>query len=121
MPADDNVSTSTPASPAPYSSFQPVQRTCPECSRNFETKSRTKLFCSNAHKTAFHNRCGARGKVLIPLAMAWRGGRGSTDSAKMAFTKMNTKLDEWNAEDCQAGRMPMREFVEQGFKRWQRR
>jgi hypothetical protein len=59
--------------------------------------------------------------VLIPLAMAWRGGRGSGDTAKRAFMLMSTKLDEWNAEDRKAGRSPMLDFVERGFARFQRR
>lgn len=111
----------TPASPIPYATYRPTSRTCPECGQTFETKSRTKLFCFNAHKLAFHNRCGARGKVLIPLAMAWRGGRGSGDTAKRAFMLMSTKLDEWNLEDRAAGRTPMLSFVEKGFDRFQRR
>jgi hypothetical protein len=53
--------------------------------------------------------------------MAWRGGRGSGDTAKRAFMLMSTKLDEWNAEDRKAGRSPMLDFVERGFARFQRR
>ena len=120
MVADELENTPTSRPPAPYSTYQAVTRSCPECGRDFETKSRTKLFCSNAHKLTFHNRCAARGKVIIPLAMAWRGGRGAGDTAKRAFMKMNSKLDEWNAEDRQAKRMPMIEFVEKGFANFQR-
>lgn len=111
----------TPSPFVPYATYAPTQRTCPECGQSFETKSRTKLFCSSAHKLAFHNRCAARGKVIIPLAMAWRGGRGAGDTAKRAFMRMSTLLDGWNAEDRAAGRAPMLDFVERGFERWQRR
>ena len=110
----------TPA-PLPYSTYPDVKRTCPECGNEFETKHRKALFCSASHKLAFHNRCAARGKVLIPLALAWRGGRGSGDTAKRSFMRMSTLLDEWNAEDRAAGRTPMLAFVEAGFERWQRR
>jgi hypothetical protein len=34
---------------------------------------------------------------------------------------MNKRLDEWNAEDLEAGRMSMAEFVERGFAKWHRR
>lgn len=121
MTTDTAENTPTPSSPAPYSKFPPVKRTCAECSVAFETKSRTKLFCSPAHKLIFHNRNAARGKVLAPLAMAWRGRRGGDDVAKRAFQQMNKRLDEWNAEDREAGRMSMAEFVERGFARWHRR
>lgn len=121
MTADTAENASTPGSPAPYSKFSPVERTCPECGVAFETKSRTKLFCLPAHKLIFHNRNAARGKVLTPLAMAWRGRRGGDDTAKLAFRRMNTLLDEWNAEDLKAGRMLMAEFVERGFAKWHRR
>lgn len=121
MTADTAENAPTPSSPVPYANYTPVKRTCAECGVSFETKSRTKLFCSPAHKLIFHNRNAARGKVLTPLAMAWRGKRGGTDMAKLAFQQMNKRLDEWNAEDLAAGRMSMAEFVERGFVKWHRR
>lgn len=121
MTAADPEPVLTPDPPAPYSTFSLISRTCPECGTEFQTKSRAKLFCLPEHKLRFHNRCAARGKVLIPLAMAWRHGRGSGDTAKLAFTRMNSLLDEYNAEDLKAGRPRMIDFVESGFARWQRR
>ncbi len=121
MTANLAENASTPSPPAPYANYSPVKRTCAECGASFETKSRTKLFCSQAHKLRFHNRNAARGKVLTPLAMAWRGRRGGDDTAKLAFKRMNTLCDEWNSEDNKAGRMSMAEFVERGHARWHRR
>lgn len=121
MTTDKPEVTPTPSPPAPYTNYTPVKRTCAECSIEFETKSRIRLFCSKAHKLKFHNRNAARGKVLTPLAMAWRGKRGSGDTAKIAFRQMNQRLDEWNADDIKAKRMPMADFVERGFARWHRR
>lgn len=102
--------------PAPYSRYAgQAKRVCPECNQPFETQNRKRSFCSDAHKLAFHNRCGARGKVLIPLAMAWRTKRGSGDTAKKALAELCRVLDGFAAEDRAAGRMRMADYVERGF------
>lgn len=102
--------------PAPYTRhFRPTQRVCAECNQPFETQNRKQLFCSHAHKLTFHNRCTARGKVLIPLAMAWRTKRGSGATAKKALSEMCRLLDSFAAEDREAGRMRMADYVERGF------
>lgn len=121
MTADTAENAPTPTPSLPYAKFSPIKRTCAECGTEFETKSRAQLFCSKPHKLRFHNRNAARGKVLTPLAMAWRGRRGGDETAKLAFKRMNTLLDEWNVEDLKAKRMSMAEFVERGFARWHRR
>lgn len=124
MTADTAENAPTPSSPAPYAKYPPIKRTCAECGTEFETKSRTKLFCSSAHKLAVHNRNAARGKVLVPLAMAWEGGGGGSnrsETAKRAFRLFTAKLAELNAEDKKAGRMSMHDFVERGFAMWHRR
>lgn len=102
--------------PVPYSRYSgQAKRVCPECNQPFETQNRKRLFCSDAHKLAFHNRCAARGKVLIPLAMAWRKKRGSGDTAKKAMAEMCRVLDGFASEDREAGRMRMADYVERGF------
>ncbi len=101
----------------PYSRYnQPVTRTCPECSAPFDAMHRKRTFCCPAHKLAFHNRCAARGKVLIPLAMAWCTKRGSGDTAKRAFRELCRALDAFAAEDRKAGRAPMSDYVELGYR-----
>ncbi len=102
--------------PAPYSRYTgQAKRICPECNQPFATQNRKRLFCSDAHKLAFHNRCAARGKVLIPLAMAWRTKRGGGGTAKKALAEMCRLLDRYAAEDREAGRMRAVDYVERGF------
>lgn len=105
----------------PYSRYgKPVERTCPECNTTFEAVHRKKTFCCDAHKHAFHNRCAARGKTLIPLAMAWRTKRGSGDTAKLSFRKLCRLLDDFAAEDRQAGRGNMSDYIAAGYLRGHR-
>lgn len=112
----ETVDTAPMRPAAPYSRhFKPVERTCPECNQPFQAVNRTRLFCRPEHKLAFHNRCAARGKVLIPLAMAWRTKRGSGDTAKRAMSEMCRLLDSFAAEDRAAGRMGMTDYVGRGF------
>lgn len=66
-----------------------------------------KAFCEPACRTAFHNRMSKRGRVAMPLALAWRGKRGSGDTAKAAFRELCELLDHYNAEDRKAGRPSM--------------
>lgn len=101
---------------APYSRhYRPVERTCAECNQPFQALNRKRLFCCPEHKLAFHNRCATRGKVLIPLAMAWRTKREGGGTAKKAFAEMCRVLDGYAAEDREAKRMPMATYVERGF------
>jgi endogenous inhibitor of DNA gyrase (YacG/DUF329 family) len=102
--------------PVPCSTYPGcATRVCPECNKPFEAQNRKRLFCCDAHKLAFHNRCAARGKVLIPLAMAWRTKRGGGGTAKKALAEMCRALDAFAAEDRKADRMPMSTYVERGF------
>lgn len=71
-----------------------------------------KAFCFPACRDAFHNRMSKRGRVAMPLALAWRGGRGSKDVAKAALKELCAYLDACNAEDRAAGRPPMNGHVE---------
>lgn len=84
--------------------------TCPECAVRFKGSFDAR-FCSTKHKQAFHNRSAKRGVVMIPLLMAWRGGRGRSAEAKWAYGEMCKLADLWKAEDKAAGRMEMETFV----------
>lgn len=80
--------------------------TCPECGGPVTqpAKGRARIFCKEAHKQAFRNRLAVRGKMLTGLALGWRVDRGSGPTAKAAFAQMCAMLDEWNADDREAGR-----------------
>ncbi len=78
--------------------------TCPECGEKFKGPF-DKLFCSTTHKQAWHNRAAKRGVVMMPLVLAWRGGRGSTEEAGWAWGEIAQLADAFNAEDVKAGRM----------------
>lgn len=69
------------------------------------------VFCTAAHKDAFHNRQAKRGKIMMPLILAWRGGRGQKDVSKWAWAQVAALADKWNAEDKAAGRTPMINYV----------
>jgi hypothetical protein len=52
-----------------------------------------------------------RGRVAMPLALAWRAKRGGGKTAKAAFAELCAYLDHCNAEDRAAGRPPMVDHV----------
>ncbi len=81
---------------------------CPEC-RAPVGQGRT--FCSNEHKSAFHNRSSARGRVVIPLLMAARIPRNVGPAASRAWREARTLLDDYAKEDKAAGRMSMVDYV----------
>lgn len=110
----------------PTSNRAAVRRpTCPECGVRFETRTPDKAFCTDAHKAAFHNRSSKVGRVLVPLAMAWREGRnvkGKTPEAKArrasaarAFSEMCRLLDAQSADDRANARSPKLAYVR---RRW---
>lgn len=82
---------------------------CPECRAPV---GEGKTFCSAAHKSAFHNRSSARGRVVIPLLMCARIQRNRAGtSAPRAWTEARTLLDRYAAEDKAAGRMSAVDYV----------
>lgn len=87
-------------------------RKCQECAAVFKAWHSDAHFCSAKHRTAFHNRAAKRGKVMVPIVLAWRGKRGSGTTAKYAFEQMAKLADQMNAEDRAAGRPPMYAPVE---------
>ena len=84
--------------------------TCGECGVRFQATRVDAQFCSPAHKTAFHNRMKGR-SAAIAYAMAWRGGRGGNDVAKVAYGELCRLLDRYNAEDRAAGRPSAQAYV----------
>lgn len=91
------------------------KRVCPECGEDFETDAAAAVFCSDAHKAAFHNRSSKIGRSLVPLAQAWRLGRNAKGqsprakalraSAARAFGEMCRLIDAANTDDLGAGRV----------------
>lgn len=106
-------------------------RQCGECGEMFVTPVKDKLFCSEAHKAAFHNRSSKVGRALVPIAMAWREARnakGNSPEARAkraagnrAMNEMVALIDRACSEDREARRMRkleyvMRRAVFQGFR-----
>jgi hypothetical protein len=94
-------------------------RRCVECLGPVDTaRDAKKMFCSDAHRVAFHNRQTVRGRKAMPLVIAERQARGGDRrnryaGAGIAARKRLRKLiAAWIAEDRAAGRMSMAEYVE---------
>lgn len=97
------------------------KRHCPECGERFETPTHDRLFCTDEHKAAFHNRSSKIGRSLVPLAMAWRAARnakGNSPEARAlrksgarAFTEMCLLLDRAVTDDREEARMPKLDYV----------
>jgi hypothetical protein len=94
-----------------------VRRRCPECLGAVDTRMDwRKMFCSEKHRTDFHNRQLKRGRSLVVPAIAERITRSGTCRRKAAgilARQRNRKLmDQWVKEDREAGRMAMDEYFE---------
>jgi hypothetical protein len=89
--------------------------TCPECGLPFTLTASRQMFCSPAHKATFHNRQTVRGRVLTPLSIADRitrgGSRGDKVTGRAARGDAQKLMDRWAADDREAGRMSMTEYV----------
>ena len=108
----DQTATVSAATAKPKRAPAIYKRTCPECGTAFETSHRGKAFCSEPHRVAFTNRCAARGKVLIPLAMGWRNARGGKGIGAQSMKEMVQLLDKFAAEDVAAGRPNMTGYTD---------
>lgn len=88
------------------------KRTCAECGEAFKGP-RDARFCTTAHRNAYHNRAMKRGKVAMPLVLAWRNGKNKSgrEVGSWAFRELCAAADMWNAEDRKAGRMMAWDFV----------
>lgn len=87
---------------------------CPECAEQF-IGSRDAVFCSPAHKNTHGNRSMKRGRIMVPLVLAWRAGKSGSEktkgSSKWAFSELCRLADRWNKEDRDAGRAPMGDYL----------
>lgn len=87
---------------------KPKARRCQWCSEPFHSDHPTKLFCSKQHKEAFGNYMASRGKVLMPIVMAWRATRGRKGSGgDDAFREMTEFVDKCVAELVDQGSQPI--------------
>lgn len=93
---------------------------CPECNQVFKKVHPRQLFCCSEHKRAFHNRATVRGATLVPMAMACRmtrdGSRGAKGTGKAARREHRRLLDKWIAEDREAGRMSMVDYMQERWR-----
>jgi hypothetical protein len=94
------------------------ERTCPECGRTFQIHlgpGQHQRFCQGRKPdcgTRFRSRCASRGKVIVPLALAWRVGRGKRDTVSaQAHAELITVLDAFATADRKAGRPKMDDYV----------
>jgi len=90
----------------------PAARCCQACAAPVVGRA-NKTFCDNACKTAFHNLQAKRGKVALPLLLAWTQGRHkNTEASRYARAELFTLASMWTREDRAAGRPPMAEYVQ---------
>lgn len=89
------------------------KKLCPDCGTEVgaKTKGIAKIFCNAKCRSKFHARSKARGQVLVPLLLAWRVGRGSTELSKSAHAEMIQIADRFAQEDRAAGRPPIGDYV----------
>jgi hypothetical protein len=74
------------------------------------------VFCSTPCQRKAIDRAANRGKTILPLALAWRAGRGSKDKSTTtrAFRELCAQLDRYAAEDAAAGRVaPVKKLARQ--------
>lgn len=82
-------------------------RVCPECGVTFTPGASRQAFCTVAHKVNFHRVMENRGRVLLPLALAWQAGnRKGEEHAAWARGQKDGLLRRWVQEDKRAGRDP---------------
>lgn len=84
-----------------------AKRKCQWCGCIFESAHPSKMFCTAFHKEAFGNFMASRGKVLMPLALAWRTQRGRKGVGSEALAEMVAFLDACAAELTAQGAPPM--------------
>lgn len=84
--------------------------TCQNCGAQCPTEN---SFCSATCREAFYNRMSKRGRVAMPLLLAWRAGRGSGADSRTALAELCAYADHCNAEDRAANRPPMAQLIRQ--------
>lgn len=95
-----------------------AQRACTNCGAMFEVARGPgghRRFCPSGPvdcAARFRARCAARGKIIVPLALAWRGSRGKKGTVgAQAHAELIAVLDAFAAEDRAAGRPKMDDYV----------
>lgn len=95
-------------------------RSCPECGQQFRAVAPRQIFCSAAHKRAWHNRYTVRGFRLAALAIAahsTRGGsRGDKETGRRARRDSEQLMRQWDIEDREAGRLRAVEYAALRYK-----
>lgn len=86
---------------------KPKARRCQWCGEPFHSDHPTKLFCTPKHKKAWENYTISRGKVLLPIALAWRTMRGRKGVGAEALKEMTAFLDKCAAELNAQGAQPV--------------
>lgn len=91
---------------------QPRCAECPNPLTGSATRGgKRKVFCSPACKAAHKHRKHVRGMALVALAQGWRKTRGAGDFGKFLFAEITALLDQYNAEDRDAGRLDPVEYA----------
>ena len=83
------------------------QRICPECGGDVVRRSARgpmPTFCSQECKKSHANRHIVEGRAVIALLKAWRIDRAQGEIAQRSFAEVNRILDQFNAQDREAGR-----------------
>lgn len=83
------------------------ERVCPECGGEVvrrSTRGPMPTFCSAECKKSHANRHIVEGRAVIALMKAWRIDRAQGEIAQQAFAEVNRILDQFNAQDREAGR-----------------
>jgi endogenous inhibitor of DNA gyrase (YacG/DUF329 family) len=80
---------------------------CQWCSGEYTSNHPTKLFCSKECQNNFGNWCASRGKILMPIALAWRTQRGRKGVGSDAMKEMVLFLDKCAAEFNSQGSQPI--------------
>ena len=91
----------------PTISARASERTCPECGGEVVRRSARgpmPTFCTPECKKAHANRHIVEGRAVIALLKAWRIDRAQGPIAQASFAEVNRILDQFNAQDREAGR-----------------
>lgn len=94
-----------------------MKRKCLWCGERFETDHPSKSYCSRAHKDAAGNYFASRGKVIVPILLAWRAKRGRKGtSGAAAYQEMQQFMDRCIAELAGQGIPSASAFFEESRK-----
>lgn len=93
-------------------------RPCQWCGEDYTSPIASKLFCGRACKDKAGNYMASRGKVVMPMLLAWRAKRGRKGtSGADAYQEMQQFVDACCAELSAQGSPPAR-FYEANPDKW---